>query len=85
MMGERTVMQEALFYGFDLEQHIPADHMLRSIDFAPPLGGNKGKEERNTGLGGRNHDEIQQSIAAGDGIDTLRDSLSHLYRSRFLH
>jgi transposase len=32
MMGERTVMQEALFYGFSLEQHVPADHMLRSID-----------------------------------------------------
>lgn len=32
MMGERTVMQEALFYGFSLEQHIPSDHMLRSID-----------------------------------------------------
>ena len=25
MMGERTVMQEALFNRFSLEQHIPAD------------------------------------------------------------
>ena len=24
MMGERTVMQEALFYEFSLEQHVPA-------------------------------------------------------------
>jgi transposase len=32
MMGERTVMQEALFYGFSLERHVPADHKLRSID-----------------------------------------------------
>jgi transposase len=32
MMGERTVMQEALFYGFNLEQHVSADHMVRSID-----------------------------------------------------
>jgi transposase len=32
MMGERTVMQEALFYGFSLEQHVPVDHMVRSID-----------------------------------------------------
>jgi transposase len=32
MMGERTVMQEALFYRFNLEQHVPADHMVRSID-----------------------------------------------------
>jgi len=32
MMGERTVMQEALFYSFSLERHVPADHLLRSID-----------------------------------------------------
>ncbi len=31
-MGERTVLQEALFYGFSLERHVPSDHMLRSID-----------------------------------------------------
>ena len=32
MMGERPVMQEALFYEFSLERHVPADHLLRSID-----------------------------------------------------
>ena len=32
MMGERTVAQEALFYSFNIERHVPADHMLRSID-----------------------------------------------------
>jgi transposase len=32
MMGERTVAQEALFYSFSLERHVPAGHMLRSID-----------------------------------------------------
>jgi hypothetical protein len=32
MMGERTVMQEALFYSFSLERHVPSDHMLRKID-----------------------------------------------------
>ena len=32
MMGERTVMQEALFYEFSLERHVPPDHLLRSID-----------------------------------------------------
>jgi hypothetical protein len=25
MMGERRVMQEALFYGFSLERHVPND------------------------------------------------------------
>src|SRR6187431_885630 len=32
MMGERTVMQEALFYEFSIDRHVPADHLLRSID-----------------------------------------------------
>lgn len=32
MMGERRVRQEALFYGFSLEEHVPADHLLRAID-----------------------------------------------------
>ena len=32
MMGERTVLQEPLFFGFSLERHVPADHLLRSID-----------------------------------------------------
>jgi transposase len=32
MMGERRVMQEALFYGFSLERHVPEDHLLRKID-----------------------------------------------------
>ena len=32
MMGEREVRQEALFYGFNLDDHVPADNLLRSID-----------------------------------------------------
>src|SRR5213596_3502505 len=32
MMGERRVDQAALFYEFSLDRHVPADHMLRSID-----------------------------------------------------
>src|SRR5450631_3322876 len=32
MMGDRTVMQEALFYGFSLERHVPDDHLVRKID-----------------------------------------------------
>ena len=32
MMGERTMAQEALFYEFSVERHVPADHLLRSID-----------------------------------------------------
>jgi hypothetical protein len=32
MMGERRVMQEALFYGFSLERHVSDNHLLRKID-----------------------------------------------------
>src|SRR5258708_7847436 len=32
MMGERRVGQEALFYEFSLERHVPETHLLRSID-----------------------------------------------------
>jgi transposase len=32
MMGHRQVEQAALFYEFSLEKHVPADHLLRSID-----------------------------------------------------
>src|SRR6516164_8445891 len=31
-MGHRQIEQAALFYEFSLERHIPADHLLRSID-----------------------------------------------------
>lgn len=32
MMGERRVDQAALFYTFSLEDHVPSNHLLRSID-----------------------------------------------------
>ena len=38
MMGHRQVEQAALFYEFSLEKHIPADHLLRSIDRFVELG-----------------------------------------------
>ena len=38
MMGHRQDEQAALFYGFSLEKHIPADHLLRSIDRFVELG-----------------------------------------------
>jgi transposase len=38
-MGVRTVVQEALFYEFNLERHLPADHLLRSIDRFVDLSG----------------------------------------------
>jgi transposase len=32
MMGESQVQQDALFYEFSLERHVPGDHLLRAID-----------------------------------------------------
>ena len=31
MMGQRSGKQDRLFYSFNLDDHVPADHMLRSI------------------------------------------------------
>jgi transposase len=39
MMGERMMMQDSLFYEFRLEQHVPADHLLRTIDRFVDLSG----------------------------------------------
>ena len=38
MMGHRQVEQAALFYAVSLERHIPANHLLRSIDRFVELG-----------------------------------------------
>ena len=46
MMGERRVMQEALFYGFSLERHVPSDHLLRKIDRFVDLSGLRAHLER---------------------------------------
>ena len=32
MIGQLSSGQERLFYSFNLEDHIPANHLLRSID-----------------------------------------------------
>jgi hypothetical protein len=32
MMGQRSGNQDRLFYSFNLDEHVPADHMLRGID-----------------------------------------------------
>jgi len=32
MMGEHGGNQDRLFYSFNLDEHVPADHLLRGID-----------------------------------------------------
>ena len=39
MMGPRQEAQGALFYDFSLEDHVPRDHLLRSIDRFVDLSG----------------------------------------------
>ncbi len=38
MMGPKQEAQAALFYEFSLENHVPQDHLLRSIDRFVDLG-----------------------------------------------
>ena len=38
MMGPRQEAQGALFYEFSIEDHVPSDHLLRSIDRFADLG-----------------------------------------------
>jgi transposase len=39
MMGPRQIEQGALFYNFSLDGHVPADHLLRSVDRFVDLAG----------------------------------------------
>jgi transposase len=39
MMGERRVGQDALFYEFSLERHVPSEHLVRSLDRFVDLAG----------------------------------------------
>lgn len=38
MMGQRSGSQDRLFYSFNLDDHVPADHLLRRIDSVLDLG-----------------------------------------------
>ena len=31
MMGERTMLQESLFYSFNLDRHVPMDHLRSNL------------------------------------------------------
>jgi len=48
MMGERRVRQDALFYEFSLERHVPEKHLLRSIDRFVELDGLRQELARST-------------------------------------
>ena len=48
MRGERKVQQDALFYEFSLERHVPETHLLRSIDRFVELDGLRRELGRST-------------------------------------
>ena len=37
MMGHRGGEQDRLFYSFNLEDHVPRNHLLRGVDRFPDL------------------------------------------------
>ena len=71
MMGERRVMQEALFYGFSLERRVPDNHLLRKIDRFVDLA------EVRAHLGPHYSDVGRPSIAARDhGLEQLAQEIA---------
>ncbi len=38
MMGQQTGVKNQLFYSFNLDTHVPSDHLLRGIDRFLDLG-----------------------------------------------
>ena len=54
MMGQRRGGQKPLFYSFKLDDHVPADHLLRGIDRCLDLSERDGTSNRSTAIpGGR--------------------------------
>lgn len=51
MMGERTMLQEALFYSFNLDRHVPMHHLLRSVDRFLDLSGVRKHLQPYSGIG----------------------------------
>jgi hypothetical protein len=51
MMGERQVHQDALFYEFSLERHVPERHLLRVIDRFVELDALRREQALHAGLG----------------------------------
>ena len=60
MMGERAVLQEALLYSFNLDRHVPMDHLLRSIDRFVDL---SGVRERHLAVHLRCRQHIEGAVA----------------------
>ena len=51
MMGRQTAPAK-LFYDFDIESHVPADHLLRQVDRFLDLGDIRAQLGRSTAISG---------------------------------
>ena len=74
MMGERRADQAALFSTFSLEDHVPANHLLRSIDRFVELEG-QGVGRQQQAVAGRQVDVVRQAQSqcqAGGVLEPLR-------------
>jgi hypothetical protein len=80
MMGDRRIDQAALFHEFSRQRHVPADHMLRSIDRFVDLEGVRSRGPRwPPALAGRAQDSdgrraggrVRQLRSAGDRLQVL--------------
>ncbi|WP_413717781.1 hypothetical protein [Silicimonas sp. MF1-12-2] len=52
MMGPRQLAQGALFYEFSIEDHVPPDHLLRTMDRFVDLGDALSSKGTSAGLTG---------------------------------
>ena len=73
MMGHNDQSQDALFYSFNLEELVPADHLLRQIDqFLDLIGvGQQGLEPIKEQIAGEKIEDALTAAAVAVGYDDL--------------
>ncbi len=69
MLGPRQEFQSALFYEFNLEDHVPDDHLLRSIDRFVDLGDMRSQRKRLNS---------QVYLVLQFGVWNVRDNFPHV-------
>ena len=73
MMGPRQEAQGALFYEFSLEDHVPAEHLLRSIDRFVDLSGEAARSDLRSIMGSGTSQYSGPLLLARAGVDDQRN------------
>ena len=73
MMGERSVAQASLFYEFRLEDHVPADHLIRAIDGFVDLSGIRTRDLLILGTQRRQDDVAHPGVVLHQGFGDVLD------------